>query len=310
MKLHARTIVVYAYNEYTEFSYMEINAMPNTAALTTRNTAELSTEVGEISGEFSGISLKYLKPTYGVGGQHEKGFDEGTLVLDGKYVVATKKQPAPVIIIGAAQYAKDWMSQAAFAAGLKSQRYPSLAAAAAAGKRIDWVDDPKGGINPTSGRPNRLGPEVTQVYDLRVLVRKPATVTDQTGNEVNADTDFFIRIGEHFYAPALISFEKMAYKPLADVLMQSRVMAAQEQKVPLAQAKLHHWIYTLGTTLLPSKPGRNAALITELRRAQDPVTKRGAVLPEADVKELEDLMSALNNANVASADAPSDDANP
>lgn len=286
---------------------METNATPSTS-LVTRPSAEVST--GEISGEISGVTLKYLKPTYGVGGQHELGFDEGSLVLDGKYAVASKKVPAPVIIIGATQYCKDWMTAAAFAAGLKSQRYANLAAAKAAGKRVDWVDNPNGSMNPVTGRPARLGPEVTQVYDLRVLVRKPAMVTDAKGNEVNADPEFYLRIGEHFYAPACISFEKMAYKPLSEVLTNSRIMAMQEQKVSLGQAKLHNWIYTLGTTLLPSKPSCMAALIPELRRMQDPVTKRGAVLSGEDVAELEGLMAALNNASAGAGEAPADDANP
>ncbi len=289
---------------------METNAIPS-GAVAIRPPAEVpQAQLGEVTGEFSGISLKYLKPTYGVGGQHEQGFDEGTLVLDGKYVVATKKVPVPVIIIGATLYAKDWLNQAAFAAGLKSQRYPNAEAARAAGKRIDWIDDPSGAINPVTGRVARLGPQITQVYDLRVLVRKPAVVTDNKGDEVSADSDFYLRVGQYFYAPAIISFEKMAFKPLSDVLLQSRVMAAQEQKVGLGQAKLHHWLYTLGTTLLPSKPGRMAALIPELRRMQDPTTKRGAVLLAEDVAELESLMAALTNASVSAGEAIPDDANP
>jgi len=288
---------------------METNATPPTA-VAVRSQAGVQAPLGEVTGEFSGISLKYLKPTYGVGGQHEQGFDEGTLVLDGKYVVATKKIPVPVIIIGATQYVKDWLNQAAFAAGLKSQRYANAEAARAAGKRVDWIDDPSGAINPVTGRSARLGPEITQVYDLRVLLRKPTIVTDVKGDEVGVDSEFYLRIGTYFYAPAILSFEKMAYKPLNDVLLQSRVMAAQEQKVGLAQAKLHHWLYTLGTTLLPSKPGRMAALIPELRRMQDPTTKRGAVLPAEDVAELENLMAALSNASVSAGEAQSDDVNP
>lgn len=295
---------------------MEANAQAPvnpTTAVATRSSADLATEsdIGAISGEISGIRLKYLKPTYGVGGQHDRGFDEGTLVLDGKYVVATKKEPVQAIIVGANLYAKDWLTQAQFSAGQKSKRYPNLKVAAAEGKRIDWTDDPTGAINPATGRVRRIGPEVAEAYDLKVLVRRPSKVTDEKGEEVNADMAFFLMIGEHFYAPALVTFEKMAFKPFVDVLNQCRIMAAQQQKVAVRDAKLHHWLFTLGTTILPAKGNAKSTLIPELKRAMDPVTKRGAVLPDTEIAELEGLMAAIGNADVESeSTAAQDDANP
>lgn len=285
---------------------METSATPPTTAVAPRTNASVQAAVGEVTGEMGGIKLLYLKPTYGVGGQHDAGFDEGTLVIDGKFSVSTKKDPVPVIIIGATQFWKDWLGQAEFAAGIKSQRYPDEASAIAAGKRTQWIDDPAGGTNPVTGRPARLGPQAAAAFDLKVLVRKPASTKDAKGDEVNVDTEFFLRIGEYFYCPSLITFEKMAYAPFSQVLLQSRVMAAQEQKVSVQHAKLHRWLYQLGTEILPAKTGRKSALIPKLSRMLDPQTKRGAVLAEADVAELEGLMAALSNASAAAGEASSE----
>lgn len=291
---------------------METTAIPGqTAAVQVCPKAPVAqASLGEVSGDVTGIRLSYVKPTYGVGRQHELGFDEGSIVLQERYAVGWKAKPVPIIVIGAVQFYKDWTSQAEFSAGIKPQRYPNEAAARAAGKRIEWIDDPSGALNPVTGRVARLGPQAAPAFDVKILLRKPAEVKDEKGNAVYADAEFYLRIGEHFYCPSLITFEKMSYAPFLQLLQQSRVMAAQEQKVPLNKAQLHRWVYALGTKVLPSKPGRKSTLIPEITRMQDPVTKRGAVLSEAEVTELEDLMGALLNAQAEHPEVIADDANP
>lgn len=287
---------------------METQAMP-TQAVAVRHTAEVQASIGEVSGEISGIKLCYAKPTYGVGKQNELGFDVGTIVIQERYVVATKDAPVPIVIVGVTQVYKDWLGSVEFNAGIKPKRYLNEAEARASGKRMDWVDDPSGVVNPATGRPARLGPQIAPIFDVKILIRKPDKVLDAGKNEV-FPSEFFLPIGAEVYCLAVITMEKMAYLPFFQLLQQSRVMAAHEQKVALQDARLHRWLFTLGTQILPSKPGRKSALIPEIKRMQDPTTKRGALLGPDEVAELENLLGALTNAQPVAPDAVFDDANP
>ena len=292
---------------------MEANATPpvQTEALATRDSAHVQASVNESTGLDRGIALKYLSVVYGVGGLHDKGFNEGSLVIDKRFAITDKKTSIPVIIIGVNQYWKDWLTQTDFVAGKKSSRYRTKALAEAAGKTTEWSDDPSGVINPTTGRVRGIAPTASEAYDLKVLVRKPAVLKNVQGEEDGDDTLFFLPIGDHFYCPATITFEKTAMKTFKGTLNACRIMAATEQgliKTP-DKAELHRWLFTLGTEIIAASGTRKASTIPVMKRMLDD-KKRGASLTEEENQSLIDLLSALAGAEPETTADVAEDANP
>ena len=292
---------------------METNATPQTAVAP---RAPAAVSVAEASGELSGIKLRYLKPTFGVGPQHDAGFPEGTLVLDEKFIVGDKTHAVPAIIVSASKYWKDYISSVEWNAGKRSQRY-TLEEARATGKRVyvnkqdsGWVDDPAGGLNANTGRPNRLGPEISPAADLKLLLRRPDKVTDKDANELFAELEFPVRIGQFFYCPSQVTYDRKGFHLMESVLDASLLMAAQEQHVKVKDAKLSNWLYLIGVSLLPATKYSRASIVATLARMQDPVTKRAANLSAEEIAELAEWLPAISTAKAEPAAPESDDANP
>lgn len=285
-----------------------VQAGVETTAMATRGQTAVD-NVGEVTGMDSGLTLKYLSVVYGVGGLHDKGFNEGSLVIDKRFSVTDKKTSIPVIVIGVHSYWKDWLTQADFAAGKKSRRFLTREEAAAAGCTLDWTDDPSGATNPATGKIRRIPPSASKAYDLKVLVRKPAVMRDAAGNEDNDDTLFFLPVGEHFYCPATITFEKTSKEKFEQTIQACMVMAAHEQKVPVQKAVLHRWLFTLGTEILPATGTRKASTIPVLKRMLND-QKKGASLSAEEVASLEEILGALTSARAEQTEVPADDANP
>ena len=287
---------------------MEATATPPTA-VATRPTGGAVGAVEDVTGEVAGVKLLYAQIAYGVGGLHNAGFPDGSLVLDGKYVVANRKVPARIIPVKATQSWKDYFKNADFAAGLRPARYATAKEAIATGKRVQtrdknsgWADDPTGARKP-DGRPVRVGPEISMIWDLVFLLQK-GMVQDKDGNEAFADGLFFVKLGDSYYCPAQISFEKQGFDPFDQTISRALALSKQEG-VPI-----HRWLYTLRTDILPAKyAGGNSATIARVERAQDPVTKQGAVLSDGEFASLTRLLTPLQNAQAADGD-PADDANP
>jgi hypothetical protein len=266
--------------------------------------------VDESTGADRGLTLKYLSVVYGVGGLHDKGFNEGALVVDKRFAITDKKTSVPVIVLGVVSYWKDWLTQADFSAGKKSNRYATEAQALAAGKSTTWTDDPTGAIDPIKGRVKRVPPSAAKAYDLKVLVRRPPVLRNAQGEEDNDDSLFFLPIGEHFYCPATITFEKTSKEKFEQTLQACQIMAAHEQglmKTP-HKATLHKWLFTLGTEILPATGTRKASTIPVLKRMMND-QKKGASLSAEEVTALEDLLVALTSARAETTEV-ADDANP
>ena len=295
---------------------METTAQPGTA-VATRPQAPVASSTSEAAGEVAGVKVLYLQTTYGVGGLHDAGFPDGSIVLDGKYIVANRQNPVTIVPLKATRLWKDYFKAADFAAGMRPRRYLTLAEALATGKRAQtddpnsgWADDPSGAMRP-DGRPVRVGPEITLAYDLRLLL-KLGKVTDKDGNEAFVEGLYFVKLGDSYYCPAQCSFEKQAYAPFAQTIGTAIVMAAQAQGVSRDKAVLHRWLYNLRTDIKKAKtPAGRSATVAVVERMQDPVTKKGAVLSDLEVKQLEDLLQPLQEAQPGAGEAAdADEANP
>lgn len=149
----------------------------------------------------------------------DKGGDPGKALKPNQYF--------DFVVVGREEGYKHYLTQDEFNAGVQAKRYPidrtkkepwaeARKAALAAGETIGdsaWHDEKQ-----PDGTVKRVGPTASEYLQLRMLVKKPEMVED--------DTLFSIPLGGEFYAPAVYEFDKgnwrKAYGLLQTVAMGER----------------------------------------------------------------------------------------
>lgn len=201
----------------TDTDGSDVAATPGFIPALRRNEA-VAIDTGSGVVDVTGIRPPFLSIVHGVGKLAET-FNPGDLVLGGEHLLATKDSALNVIVLKYNQFVKESLTPDQYGAGMYPRVFQNKEAAAAAGLRIEWG-------------PNSEKPEADFALDMMLLIEKPEKI--ECGM-------FGIELGGKPYALALASFDKTAYKSVANTFLQSMVFAMRGKK-PWAgvwQLKLH-----------------------------------------------------------------------
>lgn len=186
----------------------EATADATALAEVTSNETQLATRsdaggIGSFNIGPATIQFEWVKMAYGVGNQPRSAVPgEYWLGKNWDCKLCERDGTFDAVVISVVTGYKDW--PAVYDPNVKLQYYANRAAAVAAGKRVEWADGPNG---------TRLGPEAAPYLQLKLLVKKTPTVED--------DSLFTIPLGGEFYAPAIMSFEKMNYQDAYNVIARA-----------------------------------------------------------------------------------------
>ena len=225
-----------------------------------------------------------LKVSCGVGFAPKVGILPGCFCLNSETAITPQNGKLTVIVNRIVPYWRDW-PEGAYDSKVELKTYPSKAAAAQAGRTVDWP--PRG----TIGKRRDAAPGMR----LELFIRKPEGCVNEM--------PFCLLLNGYRYAPALFYVDKSLYgldeerSPSNRMLTNLRLADAAIRGVPPAEGKPNRYFLTLSVVAGigkkdPDKTYYTLHVSTVADAAGKPV--------EVDVKTLQDLV-ALESALAAPA---------
>ena len=195
--------------------------------------------LGEIAGDDGGdsgadIQLPRLQIAYGVG-QFADAYNPGDLILAKDTVLVKKGEPIRLILLSVYVYWKEYMTPEKRAEKRDSKVFLTKKEVLDANETIDWV--------------NGVGPTFSRACNLKMFIEKP------DGLESGL---FGIDIGSKVYAPALVDFDKTAFRRVYPIIKTAA-------KFSLRNRGLTSGIFELKTRTEPVNG--NATVVPNLRLA-------------------------------------------